>query len=81
VAIEEPDTDIIHDAEKWLLREQARVMLDLFEEDCGRRPATLEEVREWAATQNDKSLRSRVNCRLDVVLDCYTATPPSQPIP
>ena len=26
-------------------------MLDLFEEDHGRAPATLEEVREWAKAQ------------------------------
>jgi hypothetical protein len=74
VANEESDTDIIRDAEKWLLREQAQVMLDLFEEDCGRKPATLEEMREWAVAQNDTSLRSRVNFRLDAILVSYTST-------
>ena len=50
-------------------------MIDLFEEDCGRVPATLEEVREWARAQDDEHLKSRVNRRLDVVLDAYATTP------
>jgi hypothetical protein len=79
------DDDIIRDPEKWLLREQAKVMLDLFAEDCGRTPATLEEVREWAIGQNEKHLRFRVNRRLNVVLDDYEnptdsgEVPPPQP--
>ncbi len=65
-----PDKDDIHcDAEKWLQKEQAQAMLDLFEQDCGRTPATLEEVREWACAQGDERLVSRVNRRLDFVLD------------
>jgi hypothetical protein len=67
--------DVIRDADKWLLKEQARVMLELFEEDCGRTPTTLEEVREWARAQNDEHLKFRVNRRLDVVLDAYATTP------
>jgi hypothetical protein len=50
---EGPDDDIIRDAEKWLLKEKAQAMLDLFEQDCGRTPGTLEEVREWARAQDD----------------------------
>ena len=71
---EVPDDDIIRDAEKWLLKEQARAMLDLFEEDHGRTPATLEEVREWAKAQNEEQLKFRVNRRLDVVLEAYITT-------
>jgi len=68
------DDDIIRDAEQWLLKEQARAMLDLFEEDLGRTPATLAEVREWARAQNDERLKFRVSRRVDVVLDaCATA--------
>ena len=63
------DDDIVRDPEKWLLREQAQAMLDLFAEDCGRTPVMLEEVREWARDQDEKHLRSRVNRRLNVVLD------------
>jgi hypothetical protein len=63
---EAPNDDIIRDAEEWFRREQARAMLDLFEEDRGRKPATLEEVREWATTQDDEHLKFRVNRRLDV---------------
>ena len=70
-----PDDGIIRDSEKWLLKEQARAMLDLFEEDHGRTPATLEEVREWAKAQNEEQLKFRVNRRLDVVLDAYATTP------
>jgi hypothetical protein len=70
------DDDVIRDAEKWFLKEQARAMLGLFEEDCGRTPCTLDEVREWARAQNDEYLKCRVKRRLDVVLDAY-ATPPA----
>ena len=52
-----PDDDVIRDAEKWFLMEQARVMLDLFAEDCGRTPATLEEIRESASAQNTEHLK------------------------
>jgi hypothetical protein len=68
------DDDIIRDSEKWLLKEQARAMLDLFEEDHGRAPATLEEVREWAKAQNEGHLKFRVSGRLDVVLAGYATT-------
>jgi len=74
---EAPDDDVIRDAEEWLRKEQARAMLDLFEEDRGRKPATLDEVREWARTQNEEHLKFRVNRRLDVVLDAYATTPTS----
>ena len=69
-----PDDGIIRDSEKWLLKEQARAMLDLFEEDHGRTPATLEEVRVWAKAQNEEHLKFRVNRRLDVVLEAYITT-------
>jgi hypothetical protein len=74
---EVPDDDIIRDAEEWLRKEQAQAMLNLFEEDHGRRPATLEEVREWARTQDDEHLKFRVSRHLDVVLNAYTTTPAS----
>jgi hypothetical protein len=75
------DDDIIRDPEKWLLREQAQAILDLFAEDCGRTPATLEEVREWASGQDEKHLRSRINRRLNVVLDVYENPPDSGTLP
>ena len=68
------DDDIIRNSEKWLLKEQAQAMLDLFEEDHGRAPATLEEVREWAKAQNEGHLKFRVSRRLDVVLEGYATT-------
>ena len=64
------DDDIIRDSEKWLLKEQAQAMLDLFEEDHGRAPATLEEVREWAKAQNEGHLKFRVSRRLTLFLRC-----------
>jgi hypothetical protein len=70
------DDDIIRDAEKWLLKEQAQAMLDLFEEDHGRTPGTLEEVREWASAQNNEDLKFRVNRRLNSVLDAYASSTP-----
>jgi hypothetical protein len=77
VQIEAPDDGIIRDAEEWFRKEQAQAMLDLFEEDRGRRPATLEEVREWATTQNEAHLKARVSRRVDVVLNAYPMTPTS----
>jgi hypothetical protein len=74
---EAPDDGIIRDAEEWFRKEQAQAMLDLFEEDRGRRPATLEEVREWVTTQNEAHLKARVSRRVDVVLNTYAMTPTS----
>ena len=71
------DDDIVRDPEKWLVREQAQAMLDLFAEDCGRTPVTLEEIGEWARGQDEKHLRSRVSRRLNVVLDAYENPPGS----
>jgi hypothetical protein len=78
---ERSDNDIIRDPEQWLLREQAQAMLDLFAEDCGRTPATLEEVREWASGQDETHLRFRVNRRLNVILDAYESPPDSGALP
>ena len=75
------DDDIIRDPEKWLLREQAQAMLDLFAKDCGRTPATLEEVREWARGQDERHLRPRINRRLNVVLDAYENPPDCGAVP
>ena len=75
------DDDIVRDPEKWLLREQAQAMFDLFAEDCGRTPVTLEEVREWASGQDEQHLRSRVNRRLNVVLDASENPPGSGAVP
>jgi hypothetical protein len=74
---EASDDDVIRDAEEWLRKEQAQAMLNLFEEDHGRRPATLEEVREWARTQDDEHLKFRVSRRLDVFLNADATTPTS----
>jgi hypothetical protein len=73
--------DIIRDPERGLLREQAQTMLDLFAEDCGRTPVTLEEVREWAMGQDEKHLRDRVNRRLNVAPDAYENLPGSGAVP
>jgi len=78
---ERVDDDVIRDPERWLLREQAQAMLDLFAEDCGRTPATLEEVREWAGSQDEKHLRFRINCRLNLALDAYENPPDSSEVP
>jgi hypothetical protein len=75
------DDDLVRDPEKWLLREQAQAMLDLFAEDCGRTPVTLEEVREWAMGQDEKHLRDRVNRRLNVAPDAYENLPDSGAVP
>ena len=56
------ETDINGDAQ--LRRKQAKAMLDLFECDRRRAAVTLEEVREWAAEQNEDYLVFRVNRHL-----------------
>ncbi|HZN31835.1 MAG TPA: hypothetical protein VFB88_20945 [Xanthobacteraceae bacterium] len=57
------ETDINGDAE--LRRKQAKAMLDLFEWDRRRAAVALEEVREWAAAQDEDHLLFRVNRHLD----------------
>jgi hypothetical protein len=57
------ETDINRDAE--LRRKQAKAMLDLFEWDRRRAAVALEEVREWAAAQDEDHLLFRVNRHLD----------------
>ena len=52
-------------------------MLDLFEEDHGRAPATLEEVREWAKAQNEGHLKFRVSRRLTLFLRYATTSTPN----
>ena len=39
---------------------QAQAMLELFEVDCCRAAATLDEIKEWASAQEDDQLRLRV---------------------
>jgi hypothetical protein len=46
---------------KTLRLKQAYAMLNLFETDLGRVPVTLEEIKEWAAAQEDEQLRSSVD--------------------
>ena len=46
--------------EKRLRLKQAHAMLNLFQTDYGRAAVTLEEIKEWAAAQEDEQLRSRV---------------------
>jgi hypothetical protein len=46
---------------KRLRLKQAHAMLNLFEADFGRAAVTLEEIKEWAAAQQDEQLRSRVD--------------------
>jgi hypothetical protein len=63
--------DIIVDPEKWLLREQARIMLELFEEERQQPAATMDEIREWANAQDQETLKFRIDRRLDIILDLY----------
>jgi hypothetical protein len=54
-------TDKIESDPKDLRLKQAQAMLDLFEADCGRAAATLEELKEWACAQNEEHLQFRVD--------------------
>ena len=52
-----------HDADRRRLQ-RARVLLEMFEEDCGRRAATVEELRDWMGAQYTDQLQIRMNRRL-----------------
>ena len=54
------EADIICDRERL---QKAQILLDLFEEDCGRTADTLEEVGEWAV-KNRGHLDVRMERRL-----------------
>jgi hypothetical protein len=43
---------------------RARALLEMFEEDCGRRAASVEELREWMGAQYTDRLQIRMNRRL-----------------
>jgi hypothetical protein len=57
---DEPVGSAESDAKRFRLK-QAHAMLNLFETDFGRAAITLEEIKEWAAAQEDEQLRSRVD--------------------
>jgi hypothetical protein len=52
--------DISGSESKSLRHKQARAMLALFEVDRGRAAVTLDEIKEWASSQQDDELCSRV---------------------
>jgi hypothetical protein len=52
--------DIVESESKSLRHKQAQAMLDLFEVDRGRAAVTLDEIKEWASSQQDDELCSRV---------------------
>ena len=43
---------------------RARALLEMFEEDCGRQAATVEELRDWMGAQYTDQLQVRMNRRL-----------------
>jgi hypothetical protein len=54
---------------------QAQAVLDLFEKDCGRPAATMNEVHHWAFAQNRAQLERRVKHRLIELLYGYPKVP------
>ena len=56
------------DAERRRLQ-RARVLLEMFEEDCGRRASSVEELRDWMGAQYTDKLQIRMNRRLHGVDD------------
>jgi hypothetical protein len=54
------EADIICDRERL---QRARILLDLFEEDCGRAAVTLEEVGVWAL-EKDGHLDLRIEAQI-----------------
>ena len=43
---------------------RARALLEMFEEDCGRRATSIEELREWMGAQYTDQLQFRMNRHL-----------------
>ena len=56
-------TKRVDDAERRRLQ-RARVLLEMFEEDCGRRASSVEELRDWMGAQYTDKLQIRMNRRL-----------------
>jgi hypothetical protein len=50
--------DTLEDLSTLLRRKQAKVMLELFEADCGRAAVTLNEIKAWASAQQENQLRN-----------------------
>jgi len=44
--------------------QRARALLEIFGEDCGRRAATIEELRKWVGAQPSDQLKIRMNRRV-----------------
>jgi hypothetical protein len=44
--------------------QRARALLEIFGEDCGRRAATIDELRKWVGAQPADQLQIRMNRRL-----------------
>jgi hypothetical protein len=57
-------TEYVHDDADKRRLQRARALLEMFEEDCGRRAATVEELREWMGAQYTDQLQMRMNRRL-----------------
>ena len=53
----------VRDADRTRLQ-RARALLEMFEEDRGRRAISTDELREWIAGRNIGQLRIRMNRRL-----------------
>ena len=55
------ETDSAESDPETLRLKQAQAMLNLFETDRGRVAVTLEEIKEWAYTQDHEQLQFRVD--------------------
>jgi len=55
-----PNEDIVVDRDAEWRMQQARALLALFEKDCGRPAATMNEVREWTSAQIQEHLVFRM---------------------
>jgi len=46
-------------------------MLDMFEEDCGRPAASMEELRDWMGAQYVDRLQLRMDRRLNIIVHAH----------
>jgi hypothetical protein len=62
-AVKQVANRVDNDEERRRLK-RARALLEMFEEDRGRRAANVEELREWMGMQLTDQLQMRMNRRL-----------------
>ena len=67
-SLRQPTRHVGNDDDRRRLQ-RAQALLEMFEEDRGRRAATVEELRDWMGAQYTDQLQMRMNRRLHGIDD------------